>query len=205
MGQTPLALIILENRGNYTNPIHWRTAWACSTLLIINTCIHLSGDYHLLRTCVQADRVIYRSSSPVSRLVHRLRWPSRNEASPKGRTATTQFAANAKPATAQNLTRKKNKLIKILFITQPDLLLRLCLKPARGQMITLCLHIPWLHHCISLCLLIIFEQMSQDTYSVSYGNFIPESVVMQSALLLVLHNDPYFLPWCSIYLLTYML
>lgn len=51
------------------------------------------------------------------------------------------------------------------------------------------LHIPWLH--ISLCLLIIFEQMSQDTYSVSYGNFIPESVVTQSALLLVLRNDPY--------------
>ena len=25
MGQTPLALILLENQGNYTNPIHQRT------------------------------------------------------------------------------------------------------------------------------------------------------------------------------------
>lgn len=25
MGQTPLALIVLENQGNYTNPIHQRT------------------------------------------------------------------------------------------------------------------------------------------------------------------------------------
>lgn len=89
---------------------------------------------------------------------------------------------------------KKHELIEILLITQPDLLLRRCLKPVRDQMLTLCLHIPWLHHRVSLGLLIIFEQMSQDTYGVSYGNFIPESVVMQSALLLVLHNDPYSLP-----------
>lgn len=40
MGQTPLALIVLENRGNCTNPIHQGPAGACSTLTIINTHIH---------------------------------------------------------------------------------------------------------------------------------------------------------------------
>lgn len=68
----------------------------------------------------------------------------------------------------------------ILIIKQLCLLLLcLCPKPVKDQMTTLCLHILWLHHCIALCLLIIFEQMSQDTYIVSYGNFIPERVVMQ--------------------------
>lgn len=44
MGQTPLTLIVLENQGNYANPIHQRTDRACPTLSIINTHVGLSRD-----------------------------------------------------------------------------------------------------------------------------------------------------------------
>lgn len=63
MGQTPLALIVLENQGNYTNPILQRRARACSTLAIINTPIFffLPKDFNILSTCTHPDGVIYRA------------------------------------------------------------------------------------------------------------------------------------------------
>lgn len=177
MGQTPLALIVLENRGNYTKPIHQRTAWACSTLSLINTHIHFIR--RLSQTQNMCTSRFIDLLPPASRLARRLRWACWNEASSRGRTATTHSGdcnVNVKPITAQNLTKEARAHRDFAYNSAWPGGAPVSV-PVRDQMITLCLRIPWLHHCISLHLLIIFEQMSQDTHSVSYGNFIPESVV----------------------------
>lgn len=59
----------------------------------------------------------------------------------------------------------KNEVTNILLIFQPEFLLHQCSKAQRSP---LWFDILWLHHHIPLSLLILIEQMSQDTYSLSY-------------------------------------
>ncbi len=74
------------------------------------------------------------------------------------------------------------EVMNILLLFQIEFLLNPCcralnlLSLEHCQKIPLWFHIPWLHRHIFLSLLILTEHMSQDTYSLSYGNFIPDTM-----------------------------
>lgn len=62
--------------------------------------------------------------------------------------------------------------MNILLIFQIEFLLKLVVRKKAWKK-PLWSHIPWPHHLISLSSSIHIEHMSQDTYSLSYGNFTP--------------------------------